>query len=173
MMGAGVLPGDGEVFFCFILHKSEQVDPDNFSWEIQEQWGVWLWRKGNPGLRWDVLLRKLKKNWSRGEHFQVDSYFMQLFKILSKVRQECNLLNIRSGGRSSLQQPKRKILWNRWQKIRTNPEVSITLPLFLSWKFHINHPGSNICMTVCSYLTQCSHSFFSLKCLWKVSKRGE
>lgn len=103
--------------------------------------GVWLWRKRSLGLRWDVLLRKLKKNCSWGEHFQVDPYVMQLFKILSKARQECNLLNIHSGGRSSLQQAKRKILWKRWQKIRTNPEVSnhltsfsgLKIPHKLSW----------------------------------------
>lgn len=128
--------------------------------------GVWLRRKGSLGLRWDVLLRKLKKNWSWGEHFQVNTYFMQLFKILSKARQECNLLNMCSGGHSSLQHAKRKILCNRWWKSGLNLRSQITLLLFLTWKFHINYPGSNICVTMCSYLTQHSHtvSFHSNVC---------
>lgn len=59
-----------------------------------------------------------------------------------------------------------KILCNRLWKSALNLRSQITLLLFLTWKFHINYPGSNICVTICSYLTQHSHtvSFHSNVC---------
>lgn len=144
-----------------ISSRSRQLQPRN-----TKTMGAWLWRKGSLGLRSDVLLRKLKRNWSWREYFQADT--------------SCNCLrsypiwdrNVLYWTPTLVDVHPYKKQKGRWYE-RDERKSVLTLRSQIIFFWLGNSKQTNLVKILVQIYVLISLSVHtvSFKCLWKVSKR--